>query len=143
MPGDEVLLGASPSMYAEWVARDFQKLRSANHSAVMKKCDVVFLRGDGDKPSRYIVNVLNKTFTVELEEGKVVDLMTGKDADEKLGYVILEYLLGEGAAGQDSWQPLDTLLKTTAHLSYYQKTVLNPLLKTFGNQGGLFEEASR
>ncbi|GBC72263.1 hypothetical protein HRbin03_00090 [archaeon HR03] len=143
MQGDDVLLGASPAAYAEWVARDFQRLRSANHSAVMKKCDVVFLRGDGAKPSRYIVNVLNKTFTVELDEGKVVDLMTGKDAGEKLSYVILEYLLGEGAAGQDSWQPLDTLLKTSAYLSYYQKTVLNPLLKTFGNQALLFEESSR
>ncbi|MEM4494974.1 MAG: DUF3786 domain-containing protein [Candidatus Caldarchaeum sp.] len=143
MPGDEVLFGASQSTFAEWVASDFQRLRSVNHSAVMKKCDVVFLRGGGDKPSRYIVNVLNKTFTIELDEGKVVDLMTGKDAGEKLSYVILEYLLGEGGGGQDVWQPLDTVLKTSAYLSYYQKNVLNPLLKTFGNQGQLFEDASR
>lgn len=134
---------ASPQMIASWVKEDFEKLKDANHVATMKKCDVVYLPGAQKKSGRYIVNVLHKTFTVEIENEEVLDLMTGKQAPEKLSYVIIEYLLGEGGTGTDTWIPLETILKQSQFLSHYQKTVARPLEKNFGYDKELFEEISR
>lgn len=109
----------------------------------MKKCDVVYLPGGEGRARRYIVNVLHKTYTVEVDGHMVVDLMTGKQADDKLAYVVVEYLLGEGGPGADTWIPLDQLLKQPAFLYHYQKNVARPLEKNFGYERALFEEVSR
>ncbi|MCS6784713.1 MAG: DUF3786 domain-containing protein [Candidatus Caldarchaeum sp.] len=134
---------ASPNTISGWVREDFEKIRNLNHVATMKKCEVVYLPGSQQKPGRYIVNVLHKTYTVELDGEMVVDLMTGKQAGEKLSYVILEYLLGEGSTGGDSWLPLETILKQPPYLYHYQKYVARTLEKTFGYDKQLFEEISR
>ncbi|MCS7110245.1 MAG: hypothetical protein NZ956_02090, partial [Candidatus Caldarchaeum sp.] len=58
---------ASPNTISGWVREDFEKIRNLNHVATMKKCEVVYLPGSQQKPGRYIVNVLHKTYTVELD----------------------------------------------------------------------------
>ncbi|MDW8360169.1 MAG: DUF3786 domain-containing protein [Candidatus Caldarchaeum sp.] len=122
----------------------FERLGRVDHSAVMKRCDVVYLSSQGSGLGRYIVNVLNKTYTVELDSGKVVDLTNGRDAGEKLSYVVLEYLTSEGSSGShEGWQSLEATLTQLSHRSYYQKTVVRPLEKLFGYNAELFEEVSK
>lgn len=118
-------------------------LKQVNHVTTMKKCDVVYLPKNQGRPDRYIVNVLNKTFTVEIEQNTIVDLMTGKPAGEKLSYVVLEYLLGEGGSAAEGWTPIDMITKHSTFLSHYQKTVARPLEKYFGYDRQLFESVSR
>ena len=134
---------ASPETISRWLKESFERLVKVNHVATMKKCDVVYLPGGDKRAGRYIVNVLHKTYTVELDNHMVVDLMTGKRADDKLAFVIVEYLLGEGGAVSDTWVPLDQLLKQPAFLYHYQKNVTRPLEKHFGYNKPLFEEISR
>lgn len=108
----------------------------------MKRCDVVYL--PSSRHGRYIVNVLNKTFTVELDIGSVVDLTLGKEAGEKLSYILLEYLTGEGhSSGPENWIPVETILLQPSHKHYYQKAVVRPLERLFGYDKELFEAVAR
>jgi len=135
---------ASPSTVSGWVAELFDKFVGINHQAVMKKCDVVYLPAQGGGRGRYIVNLLHKTYTVELDQRTVVDLMTGKEAEPKLSYLILNYLLGEGGqpTGED-WQPVESLLNNVVYSSYLQKTVIRPLEKIFGYDPELFQQTCK
>jgi len=133
-----------PAKVLEFVGELFGKFSSVNHSSVMKKCDVVYLPAQGGGKGRYIVNLLHKTYTVELDQQTVVDLMTGKEAEPKLSYLILSYLLGEGGqhvAGE--WQPVESMLNNVSHNYYLQKTVIRPLEKTFGYNPELFEQSCK
>jgi len=122
---------------------EFEKAVNQKHSAVMKRCDVVYLPPQTSGYGRYIVNVLNKTYTVELDQRKVVELVTGRDADEKLAYVIVHYLTSGGmAGGQESWVSTETILNTQPLKYYYQRNVLRPLERMFGYERQLFEEVS-
>jgi hypothetical protein len=140
----EDLPDASPATVSGWVAELFDKFHSINHQAVMKKCDVVYLPAQGGGRGRYIVNLLHKTYTVELDQRTVVDLMTGREAEPKLSYLILNYLLGEGgkSMGED-WQPVESILNSVAYNSYLQKTVFRPLEKTFGYNPELFQQTCK
>ncbi len=135
---------APPQTIQNWVKECFDKLLSQDHVATMKRCEVVYLSGRGSGAGRYIVNVLKKTYTVELDNRKVVDLTTGREAGEKLAYVLLEYLLGEGGAGvQEGWQSIETITSQPSYRYYYQKFVVRPLEKLFGYDRESFESVSR
>ncbi|MEM4268618.1 MAG: DUF3786 domain-containing protein [Candidatus Caldarchaeum sp.] len=133
---------SSASVIKKHVEEAFSKLLRQDHSSTMKRCDVVYL--PSSRHGRYIVNVLNKTFTVELDIGSVVDLTLGKEAGEKLSYVLLEYLTGEGhSASPEGWVSVETVLLQPSHKNYYQKAVVRPLEKLFGYDRELFEAVSR
>ncbi|MEM4380790.1 MAG: DUF3786 domain-containing protein [Candidatus Caldarchaeum sp.] len=130
------------SVIKKHVEEAFTKLIRQDRSATMKRCDVVYL--PSSRHGRYIVNVLNKTFTVELDIGSVVDLTLGKEAGEKLSYILLDYLTGEGhSAGPENWIPVETILLQPSHKHYYQKAVVRPLERLFGYDKELFEAVAR
>ncbi len=127
----------------KWVNECFDKLLSQDHVATMKRCGVVYLSGQGSAAGRYIVNVLKKTYTVELDARKVVDVTTGREASEKLAYVLLEYLLGEGGASVlENWQPVENITSQPSYRYYYQKAVVRPLERLFGYNRESFESVS-
>ncbi|MEM1943323.1 MAG: DUF3786 domain-containing protein [Candidatus Caldarchaeum sp.] len=133
---------SSDSVIKKHVEEAFTKLLLQDHSATMKRCDVVYL--PSSRHGRYLVNVLNKTFSVELDIGSVVDLTLGKEAGEKLSYVLLEYLTGVGhSAGPENWIPVETILLQPSHKHYYQKAVVRPLERLFGYDKELFEAVAR
>jgi hypothetical protein len=125
------------------VSKSFDRLERIRHEEAAKRCGVIYLRGSESSGGRYIVNVLNKTYTVELGQRAVLDLMTGRQAGGKLSYVILAYLLSDGGhAGPESWHPIQNLLKTPTLTSYFQKNVTRPITKLFGFDSQSFERCS-
>lgn len=125
------------------VDESFDMLRKIMHEDAAKRCGVVFLRGSEGTDGRYIVNVLNKTYTVELGRKAVLDLMSGRPAGGKLSYVLLTYLMAEwGRATSESWHPIQSLLRTQTLTSYFQKSVIRPLTRTFGYDKKLFESCA-
>jgi len=133
----------SESELASLVLKSFDKLERMRHEDVAKRCGVIYLRSSESLEGRYIVNVLNKTYTVEFGQRAVLDLMTGRPAGGKLSYVMLTYLLSDGGpSGTESWHPMQSLLKTPTLSSYFQKSVTRPITKLFGFNSQSFEKCS-
>ncbi|MEM1964859.1 MAG: DUF3786 domain-containing protein [Candidatus Caldarchaeum sp.] len=135
---------ASAETVRKWVEECFDRLLTQDHVAAMKRCDVVYLPSRETDSGRYIVNVLNKTYTVELGSRSVLELTTGRAAGEKLSYVILEYLMGWGTpvVQQDVWQSMETLTAQPPYKYHYQKFVIRPLERLFGYDKELFASVS-
>ncbi|MEM2237229.1 MAG: DUF3786 domain-containing protein [Candidatus Caldarchaeum sp.] len=134
---------SSPETIKKWLEECFDKVLKQDHVAAMKRCDVVYLPSQSSALGRYIVNVLNKTYTVELADRSVLELTTGKPAGEKLSYVILEYLMGAGTqVQQDVWQSMETLTDKPPFKYRYQKFVVRPLERLFGYDKEFFSTVS-
>ncbi|MDJ0270199.1 MAG: DUF3786 domain-containing protein [Aigarchaeota archaeon] len=135
----------SDSELATWLKQSLEKLSQLKPEEVAKKCGVVFLNPHEKKDGgRFIVNLLNKTFTVELASREVVDLITGKQVHDKLAYVIAEYLAtGDGTSLSDSWVPMSKTITAQELSTYFQKTVIRPMTRLFGHDSELFEASAR
>jgi len=136
---------SSESELRNWVEEAFSRLMKLRHGDVAKKCGVVYLRPkEGSGAGRFIVNLLNKTYTVELSSMQVVDLISGREAGSKLTYVIVEYLVnGDGSSLGSSWIPTSKILTTQELSNYFKKAILRPLIQTFGYNKEGFEEAAK
>jgi len=123
----------------------YDQLPSRRYEEMAKRCGVIYLRSrERKEEGRFIVNVLNKTYTVELDTRIVVDLLTGKQVPDQLSYVILEYLLtGDGSPLTDTWTPYTKTLTSQDLASYLQKAVIRPLVKMFGFRLEAYEQVCR
>lgn len=128
-----------------WVNEMFNKLTRLRYEEIAKKCDVVYLKPkDKEHGGRFIINLLNRTLTVELSNREVLDLISGKSVGSKLSYVILEYLAnGDGSPVSGSWHSLVKGIKNQELANYFSKMVLRPFLQTFGYDREMFEAAAR
>jgi len=129
----------------QWVDSVFNKLMQLRHEDVARRCDVVYLKPkDAEPGGRFIVNLLNRTLTVELSNREVLDLISGKNVGAKLSYVVVEYLArGDGSPISGSWISLTKTIKSQELDNYFKKMVVRPFLQTFGYDRELFEMAAR
>ncbi|HID04205.1 MAG TPA: DUF3786 domain-containing protein [Candidatus Caldiarchaeum subterraneum] len=127
-----------------WVHETFNRLTRLKYEEIAKKCDVVYLKPrDKDQRGRFIINLLNRTLTVELSNGEVLDLISGKNVGVKLSYVVLEYLVnGDGSKVSGAWSPLIKGMTSQELVNYFKKMVLRPFLQTFGYERERFEAAA-
>ncbi len=129
----------------EEISTAFNDLSKCEGEELSKKCGVVFLRGSGKKSyKRYVVNVLNKTYSVELETREVMDLISGKPASKELALVILRYLAySSGGRGSETWIPYENLPDSRKYLELFRRNVTRPFIKTFGSNPEKYELVCR
>lgn len=129
----------------EETSNAFNDLLKWEGEELSKKCGVVFLKGPGKKNyRRYVVNVLNKTYSVELESREVVDLISGKLASKELALVILRYLAySTGGRASENWIPYEKIPDSRKYLDSFKRNVIRPFIKAFGNNPEKYELACK
>lgn len=126
--------------------RIFQELVKLNGDQVAKRCGVIFIEPSkpGGRCGRYIVNLLTRTYSVELDEGEVVDLVAGKSATPETSYLILKYLSSTGSVGRkEDWTHFTDFPRGKLYRSYFDRYVVRPLARTFGYNSEKYESACR
>ncbi len=135
----------SPSLEEE-VRQAFRRLAKEDGGEVSKRCGVVFLppRPPQRKHGRYIVNLLTKTYSVELGSMEVVDLISGKPASRELALIIVRYL-GFSTSGRhsDDWVSYEKFPGARPYLQLFDRSVLRPLARIFGYNPERYEVACR
>ena len=135
----------SPSFEEEF-RQAFQNLLKKDGREVSKRCEVVFLppKPPRRKHGRYIVNLLTKTYSVELDSMEVVDLISGKAASRELALIIVRYL-GVSTSGRhsDEWIPYEKFRGSKPYIQAFDRSVIRPLARVFGYNPERYEAACR
>ncbi len=129
----------------EEISIALDSLSKCEGEEVGKKCGVVFLKGSGKKGyKRFVVNVLNKTYSVELETREVLDLISGKPASKELALVIVRYLAySSSGKASEGWVPYEKIPDSRKYLELFRKNVVRPFVRAFGSNPEKYELACR
>jgi len=113
----------------------FQELSRKDEAEVAKRCGVIFLPPPkpGRRRGRYVVNLLTKTYSVELDAREVIDLIAGRAASPEASFLILKYLSSSGGAGRrEYWTPFEEFPRGKLYRSYFERYVIKPFMRVFG-----------
>lgn len=124
----------------------FQELLKMDGGEVAKRCGVIFLPPSKPekKQGRYVVNLLVKTYSVELDSREVIDLVAGKEAPGEIAFLILRYLSSSSGLGKkEDWMPFEEFPRAKFYKVYFAKHVLNPLARIFGYDPEKYEMVCR
>ena len=129
-----------PSLEAEYKAA-FKELLKRDGEKIARRCGVVFLPPKSKRErGRYIVNLLTKTYSVELDEETVIDLIAGKDAKEEMGLLILRYLgYSSGGGRKEDWIPYERFPGAKQYRSLFDRYVIRPFARLFGYEPEKYE----
>jgi hypothetical protein len=130
----------------EGCRRIFQDLVRLDGDQVARRCGVIFLEPPkpGGRRGRFIVNLLTRTYSVELDSQGVVDLVAGKTASLEASYLILRYLSSTGGVGRkEDWTQFTDFPKGRLYKSYFDRYVVKPLARIFGYDSEKYESACR
>lgn len=123
----------------------FSELLKRSPEDVAKKCSVVYIpsREHAGK-GKFIVNMLNKTYSIDLLNVRVTDLISEKDATPRVKYVILKYLVtGDGTSLGNDWVNYRDMLASPYLVKEFENLVLRRLSMSFGNASELYERACK
>lgn len=122
----------------------FRVLAERQPEEVSKRCKVVFIPRREERGERYLVNLLNESYSVDLKKYEVREVVTEDLAEEKLTRLILKYLLMWSPTRKEwKWLSLSKSLKDTELISRLDRYVLRPLLQNFGYDPISFEGVCR
>lgn len=124
----------------------FQKLLKLEGESVAKRCGAIFLAPSkpGKKKGRYVINLLTKTYSVELDSHEVIDLIAGKEAPTEISFLILRYLSSTGGVGRkEDWLSFEEFPKARIYRSYFERYVIKPLARAFGYNPRKYELVCR
>ncbi|MCS7143249.1 MAG: DUF3786 domain-containing protein [Aigarchaeota archaeon] len=122
----------------------FRVLYDRPPSDVVKRCGVVFIPRRDEKGDRYLVNLLNETYVVDVQKWDIREAETEQVADEKVTHLILKYLLRwSPASKRGGWIILNKFLRDSQLINEYEKRVIRPLLDAFGYDVQTFESVCR
>ena len=122
-----------PSLEGEY-ARAINELLKRDGEEVAKKCGVIYLpprskRGRG----RFIVNLLTKTYSVELDRQEIVDLIAGREIRGEIALLIARYLCySSGGGRKEDWIPYDRFPGSKQYRSLFDRYVIRPFARSFG-----------
>ncbi|RLE81039.1 MAG: hypothetical protein DRJ36_01715, partial [Thermoprotei archaeon] len=122
-----------PSLEGEF-AKAIRELLRRDGEEVAKRCGVVYLpprpkKGHG----RFIVNLLTKTYSVELDKREIVDLIAGREIRGEIALLIARYLCySSGGGRKEDWIPYDQFPGSKRYRSLFDRYVIRPFARSFG-----------
>jgi len=130
----------SPSLEEE-ILRSFEDLEKCEMLEASRRCGIVYL-GDPEKKGckRFVVNVLNKTFSVDIDKREVLDLILGKPAPKELSLIIVRYITySTSGKVTDTWVTYEKIPGAKEYLELFRKLVIRPLVRVFGENPEKYE----
>ncbi|RLE47606.1 MAG: hypothetical protein DRJ31_08620 [Candidatus Methanomethylicota archaeon] len=123
-----------------------QELLKMDEAKIAKRCGVIFLAPPkpGRRKGRFVVNLLTKTYSVELDTGEVIDLIAGKAASCETAFIILRYLSSSGSVGRkEDWTSIEEFPKGKLYRNYFERYVIRPFTRLFGYDSEKYELVCR
>ncbi|MEM0456509.1 MAG: DUF3786 domain-containing protein [Nitrososphaerota archaeon] len=123
----------------------FAELSQRNLDEVAKKCSVAYIPPrELNMKGRFIITFLNRTYSLEVSEERVVDLLTDKLAPTIVQYIILKYLVtGDGTPLGTTWVNYKDIAGAVPYIREFEDFVLKRLAKKFGNMVDAYEYACK
>lgn len=120
------------------------KVRERPIEEIVKSCQVVYLPAREGKPERFLINLLTKSYSLDLINGEVTDVVAEKPVDEKTTRLILKYLTYHGRLkGKTGWLGIDKVPSGQQLMGDMHRRAYRPLIETFGYEPQLFETACK
>lgn len=134
---DDLLIAETKKVFAE--------LSQRNLDDVAKKCSVAYIPPrESSVKGRFIITFLNRTYSLEVSEERVVDLLTNKTAPTNVQYIILKYLItGDGTPLGVTWINYKDIAGAAPYVREFEDLVLKRLVKRFGNTVDAYEYACK
>ncbi len=120
-----------------------EELRRRKTEQVVKLCHIVYLPPKDGKGPRYLVNVLNGSYILNLETGAVTDPVTHKSSPPKLAALLVKYLARYPGGKPAGWVQLERFPGGQMFLGELSKRAYRPLIETFGGDPEGFDVSSR
>ena len=124
----------------------FRELLKRDGEEVAKRCGVIYLPPSkhGKKKGRFVINLLVKTYSVELDTNEIIDLIAGKNAPPEIAFLILRYLSSsDGVGRKEDWVPFEEFPKARQYKSHFDRYVIKPFSRIFGYESEKYELVCR
>ncbi|MEM0481817.1 MAG: DUF3786 domain-containing protein [Nitrososphaerota archaeon] len=119
------------------------ELRQRPPEQVVKLCHVVHLPPREGKGDRFLVNVLNGSYVLDLSSGVVTDAVTHKSSQPRLAHLLVKYLAKYMGAKPGEWVPLEKFPNGQSYAGNMMRRVYRPLIEHFGYDPVGFDAACR
>ncbi len=135
----------SDNLLATETKKLFVELSQRSLDDVARKCSVAYIPPrESSLKGRFIITFLNRTYSVEVSEERVVDLLTDKSAPINIQYIILKYLItGDGTPLGTTWVNYKDIVGAAPYLREFEDFVLKRLVNRFGNVVDVYEHACK
>jgi len=135
----------SDNLLATEAKKLFVELSQRSLDDVARKCSVAYIPPrESSLKGRFIITFLNRTYSVEVSEERVVDLLTDKSAPINIQYIILKYLItGDGTPLGTTWVNYKDIVGAAPYLREFEDFVLKRLVNRFGNAVDVYEYACK
>ncbi len=108
------------------------ELKQRPPEQVVKVCHVVHLPPKEGKGERFLVNVLNGSFVLDLASGTVSDAVTHKPSQPKLAHLLIKYLAKFQGGRLGEWVPLEKFPEGQSYVGDLMRRAFRPLIENFG-----------
>jgi len=120
------------------------KVRERPAEQIVKACQVVYLPAREGKPERFLINLLTKSYSIDLSTGEAKDVVAEKAVDEKITRLILKYLTYQGhLKGKTGWIGIEKFPGGQQLTGDLHKKAYRPLIESFGYEPQVFETACK
>lgn len=127
-------------MDSEGVEELLRKIKERSIEQIVKSCQVVYLPAREGKRERFLVNLLTKSYSIDLTTGEAIDVIAEKKVDEKTTRLILKYLSFQvPKKGKIGWLGIDRFLGGQQVIGELNRKAYRPLIENFGYEPQLFE----
>ncbi len=144
MSGYHTIRLSDDFMIAE-TKRTFAELSQRNLEDIARKCAVAYIPPrEPSVKGRFIITVFNRTYSVEISEERIVDLLTDKPASIDIHYIVIKYLItGDGTPLGTRWINYRDIVGAAPYVKEFEELVLRRLVKRFGNVVDAYEYACK
>ncbi|MCS7145813.1 MAG: DUF3786 domain-containing protein [Nitrososphaerota archaeon] len=108
------------------------ELRQRPPEQVVKLCHVVHLPPREGKGDRFLINVLNGSYVLDLATGAVSDAVTHKASQPKLAQLLIKYLARFQGGKPGEWIPLEKFPRGQVYAGEIMRRAYRPLIEQFG-----------
>ncbi|MEM0444585.1 MAG: DUF3786 domain-containing protein [Nitrososphaerota archaeon] len=119
------------------------ELRQRQPDHVVRVCHVVHLPPREGKGDRFLVNVLNGSYVLDLSSGMVTDAVTHKPPSSKLSQLIIKYLARYRGEKPGDWVPLEKFPNGQAYAGEMMRRAYRPLIDHFGQDPQGFDASCK
>lgn len=119
------------------------ELRQRQPEQIVRLCHVVYLPPREGKSDRFLVNVLNGSYVLDLKSGVVTDAVTHKPPSPKLSQLLIKYLARFRGDKPGDWLPIEKFPNGQAYAGDMMRRAYRPLIDHFGQDPQGFDSSCR